>query len=213
MKLSERRVTSITPEATAAIAFAKGVAGAERRVLESVGEATIRGKVVSENTQKIANAILAKALLEGKLPPGAPGRPSNESVELKYVECAYRYFDLLDRRISHPAQKVADELHLEVRQVERCAKKYKWLIGYFEEDRDRFRAWRLGASDEEFKDDILMQMRLRSGRSVTGGTQPEAVRLRKASHLVEKLRQELAELIGAPLDPPSAKTNRGSEKT
>ena len=146
MKLSERRVTSLTPEATAAIAFAKGVAGAERRVLESVGEATIRGKVVSENTQKIANAILAKALLEGKLPPGAPGRPSNESVELKYVECAYRYFDLLDRRISHPAQKVADELHLEVRQVERCAKKYKWLIGYFEEDRDRFRAWRLGAS-------------------------------------------------------------------
>ena len=129
------------------------------------------------------------------------------------MERAYRYFALLDRRISHPAQKVADELHLEVRQVERCAKKYKWLIGYFEEDRDRFRAWRLGASDEEFKDDILMQMRLRSGRSVTGGTQPEAVRLRKASHLVEKLRQELAELIGAPLDPPSAKTNRGSEKT
>ncbi len=213
MKFSERRLTILTPDVAAALAFAKGEAGAERRVLERVCEETIRGNVVSENTQRIANAILAKALLEGRLPQKAPGRPSDESVELKYVECAYRYFDLRDRCISHPAQKIADELHLDKRQVERCAKKYKWLIGLHEEDRERFRSWRLSASDEEYKDDILMQIRSRSGRSVAGSPNPETVRLKQASDIVEKMRQELADLIGDPLCPPSAKTCRDAHKT
>ena len=70
----DRHVTHLSHDAEVAQAFAKNVPGADRRVLERVAEAAALGNVVSPELQKIANAILAVALLNEKLPGRAAGR-------------------------------------------------------------------------------------------------------------------------------------------
>jgi len=193
MEKSNRQVTRLSGDALAALAFVNDEAGAERRVLERVAVAAIRGQVVSADLQKIANAILAKALFEGNLPPKAAGRPADEQLELNHIEYAYRYFELLDSGESPAAKIVSNEFPVEERQVQRYAKKYKWLIGLVPDERGRYRAWRAGISSDEYKAQTLLRIRSHNGRSVSGS--PTADCLSTAATVVAKLRQNLANII------------------
>ncbi len=198
MALSKRIVSHLTPDAAAVLDFLKGKPGSERGVLERIAEATLNGQEVSADLQKIANALLAKALLDEKLPTKAPGRPRDEQAELKRVEYAYRYFELFDKDVRHAAQKVSEKFHREVRQVHRDQKKYRWLIGWCEEYRDRFRAWRAGIDEETYKATILMNLRQRESLPVINQPSLHA-RQRKSRALLESLREELSESM-KPLD-------------
>ena len=60
MAMSEQSILRPSPEVAAALAFAQGKRGAERRVLEYVADATLRGYEVNPRIQKIANALLAR---------------------------------------------------------------------------------------------------------------------------------------------------------
>ena len=62
MAMSEQSILRPSPEVAAALAFAQGKRGAERRVLEYVADATLRGYEVNPRIQKIANALLAQSL-------------------------------------------------------------------------------------------------------------------------------------------------------
>jgi hypothetical protein len=59
----ERKVVHLTPDGDALAAFGKGDAGAERLVLERLADSVVSGGTVHPDIQKIANAIIAKALL------------------------------------------------------------------------------------------------------------------------------------------------------
>ena len=194
MALSDRRVSRPSPEVAAALAFANGEPGADRRVLECVADAALRGYQVSAHFQKLANALLAQALFEGKLPAKAAGRRKEELFALRNVERAYRYYELRDGGARRPAEKAVARSNAGERQVERASSKYKWLIGQDERERERFRAWRAGVGEEEYKAAVLIEMRLRDGRSVTGGASGQTLP-KKASDIVKVLRQELIDVM------------------
>lgn len=152
-------------------AFAKGVPGSERRVLERVAEASALGEVVPPELQKIANAILGVVLLTGKIPEKAPGRPKDERFALKGVEMAYRYFDLLDQdgcARNDALGLAAKQINASERHVERAVHDYEWLIGCSTEARSRFRAWRDGLSNEEYREAVLLELRFHEGSRPTG---------------------------------------------
>lgn len=193
MAKTDRHVTHLSQDAEVAQAFAKNVPGADRRVLERVAEAAVLGNVVSPELQKIANAILAVALLNEKLPDRAAGRHKKESTVLKGVEMAYRYFELLDQagcaRVD-ALRLVAEQFHVDERHVERAVRGYQWLLGWSIEARCRFRAWRHGVSNGEYQEAVLLDLRLHEGIPPAG--QPLLKeRLAVASDQVETMRNDL----------------------
>ena len=166
MAKTDRHVTHLSQDAEVAQAFAKNVPGADRRVLERVAEAAALGNVVSPELQKIANAILAVALLNEKLPGRAAGRHKKENTALKGVDMAYCYFELLDQAVcarTEALRLVAKQFHVDERHVERAARDYQWLLGWSTEARCRFRAWRDGVSNEEYQEAVLLDLRLHEG--------------------------------------------------
>ena len=197
MAKTDQHVTHLSQDAVVAQAFAKNVPGADRRVLERVAEAAALGNVVSPELQKIANAILAVALLNGKLPSRAAGRPKDEEFALKSAEMAYRYFDLLDQGVCSRAEtlrQVAKQFHVDERHVERAARDYQWLLGWSIEARCRFRAQRDGLSNEEYREAVLLDLRLHEGVPPTG--QPLLKdRLAAAPAQVMAMRNDLLCLI------------------
>lgn len=184
-----------------ACAFAKGVPGSERRVLERVAEAATFGEVVPEELQKIANAILGVALLTGKLPKKAPGRPKDERFALKGVEMAYHFFELLDQNGCDRVEAlrhVAQQFHASERHVERAVHDYAWLIGGASEAgvdaRCSFRARRALLSDAEYRDEVLLELRFHEGSPPTGH-RPLEDRLAAVPDQVTAIRIELRRLV------------------
>lgn len=182
-------------------AFARGLPGAERRVLERVAEASAQGEVVPPELQKIANAILGVALLAGKLPEKAPGRPKDESSALKGVEIAYCFFDLLDQNIydrSETLRLVAIQKHASERHVERSVRDYAWLVGGSSDAdlnaRCNFRARRAILSHEEYQGEVLRELRFQAGAPPMGH-RPVEDRLAAAPRQVGAMRAELLRIV------------------
>lgn len=193
--------TYLTKNNQVARAFARGLPGAERRVLERVAEASAQGEVVPPELQKIANAILGVALLTGKLPERAPGRPKEERAALKGVEIAYCFFDLLDQNIydrSATLQRVAAQKHASERHVERAVRDYAWLVGGSSDAdinaRRIFRARRAILSNEEYQGEVLRELRFQAGVSPMGHRTVED-RLAAAPGQVVAMRAELLRLV------------------
>nr|WP_288851881.1 hypothetical protein [uncultured Acidovorax sp.] len=197
MAKTKRHVTHLSQDAEVAQAFAKNAPGADRRVLERVAEAAALGNVVSPELQKIANAILAVALLNEKLPGRAAGRHKKESTALKGVEMAYCYFERLDRAVcarTEALRLVAKQFHVDERHVERAARDYQWLLGWSTEARCRFRAWRGCVSNEEYREAVLLDLRLHEGIPPAG--QPLLKeRLAAAPAQVMTMRNDLLYLV------------------
>ncbi len=192
--------TYLSKNLQAARAFAKGIQGSERSVLERVAEASILGEIVPPELQKTANAILGVALLEGKLPKKALGRPIDEIYAVKGVEAAYCFFELLDQKVHSRNQilmLVAIQVHTTVRNVERYIRDYAWLIGGLSdsdyEARRRFRAWRAGLTDEEYREAVLLELRFHEGSPPTGQRSLNE-KLAAASDQVLAMRAKLREL-------------------
>lgn len=193
----DRHVTRLSQDAEVAQAFAKNVPGAERRVLERVAVVAALGDVVSPELQKIANAILAVALLNEKLPSRAAGRRKNDKTALKGVEMAYRYFELLDQATYARAEAlrlVAKKFHVDERHVERSAREYQWLLGWSTEARCRLRAWRDGVRNEEYQEAVLLELRAHEGIP-PAGQPPLKDRLAEAPAQVLAMRNDLLRLI------------------
>jgi len=193
--------TNLSQNNQVARAFARGVPGSERRVLERVAEASAYGEVVPAELQKIANAILGVALLTGKLPKKAPGRPKDERFALKSVEMAYCFFDLLDRNTfsrDETLRLVAKRMHASERHVERAVQNYGWLVGGSSEadvdTRRSFRAQRAVLSDAEYRNLVLLELRFQEGSPPTGH-RPLEDRLASVSDQVTALRGDLLQLV------------------
>lgn len=196
-----RSKTFISKNNQVAQAFAKGVPGSERGVLERVAEASALGEVVPPALQKIANAILGVALVTGKLPEKALGRPKDERFALRGVEMAFRFFDILDQNIcdrNEVLTLVARQVHASERHIERAVLEYAWLIGgpldADVEARRRFRAWRAGMSNEDYREAVLLELRFHDESSPTG-RRPLTDRLAAASGQVIAMREELLHLV------------------
>jgi hypothetical protein len=161
-----------------------------------VADAILSGSVVSPEIQRIANLLLAKSLIDGRLPPKAPGRPYDEAAEVKHFECAYRYFDLLDKNTPRPDEHVSAQMHMESRQIQRYAKEFKQLIGSSPAERDRFRAWRDGVGEESYLEGIRIYLRQHRGLPAVKPDSMQSSRAVNAEKLIEDVRQELARLAG-----------------
>lgn len=193
--------TNLSKNNQVARAFARGVPGSERRVLERVAEASAHGEVVPAELQKIANAILGVALLTGKLPKKAPGRPKDERFGLKSVEMAYCFFDLLDRKTfsrDETLRLVAKRIHTSERHIERAVHDYGWLVGGSSEahveTRRSFRAQRAVLSDMQYRNLVLLELRYQEGSPPAGHRSLED-RLLSVSDQVTAMRGELLQLV------------------
>lgn len=182
-------------------AFAKGIPGADRRVLERVAEASLRGEAVPPELQKIANCILGVVLLNGKLPAKAPGRPKDELFALKGVEIAYSFFSLLDQSIydrGETLRMVAKQVNASERHVERAVHDYAWIVGGSSDAdvgaRSSFRALRATLSKEEYQQNVLLELRFQAGDPPTGH-HPEEKRFATAPDQVRAMRSDLLRLV------------------
>jgi hypothetical protein len=193
--------TRLSKNNQVARAFAMGAPGCEAGVLERVAEASIRGEVVPPELQKIANAILGVVLLTGKLPEKAPGRPKDEMFALKGVERAYRFFELVDKKVcsrEEALRLVAKQLPASSRHVERSIEDYGWLIGGKRDDdfdaRRRFRLWRAGMSIDDYREAVLLELRFHDGLGPVK-QRPLKELLASAPNRVTAIQVELRRLV------------------
>jgi len=97
---------------------------------------------VSQSLQEIVNAVMAKAVLTGRLPAfKARGRPRAQANPGEAI--AQRYFDLMDRGVGYATaiETLTVEFHKEERQIMRLVKTHKASVGETTEARERRREW------------------------------------------------------------------------
>lgn len=196
-------VAHLTPDGDAITAFVNGDAGAERLVLERLADSVLSGGAVNPSLQKIANAIIAKAILDDTLPGKRPGR--SKSDPFKGHEVAYRFFELNDAGMSRGDALVAvgNEFGYVERQIERLVKEFRPMIGWFPEDRGRYREWRRVCEETGFEDyeaTVRIDLNIRE-RLAAVNTAPSADQLlHDARHLLEALRvEESFDINSAPI--------------
>lgn len=193
MTLSSNTVVHWTPDHEAISAFQKREAGADLSVLERLSEVVLSGGPVNANLQRIANAIIAEALLKGTLPDKKIGRKNADA--FRGHEVAYMYLDLRDGGSKRRAAMAAvnDKFRVDERQIDRWVKQYKPMIGVFVEDRERFRAWRKVCEEtghQDYEATVRIDLNLRkSSPAVDVSTPPEQL-LGDAHRLLETLRSE-----------------------
>lgn len=76
------------------------------------------------------------------------------------------------------------------------------VLGAPIDQRERFRAWRASVSPDEYESAVLVDLRLRDGRPVTGGASGQTLPI-KASEMVKSLRQKLIDTMNGADQPPS----------
>lgn len=198
--LAKREVTVMHPDAEVLLSFVTMQPGCEWQLLKRVAEATVLGHDVDPSVQKIANSLIAVAIFEEKLPERLAGRPVGSIDHLKHVERAYRYYEALDSGKSDAVHKLANELCVGVRQLQREAQNYRWDIGGRDPDsRAQFRLWRSTLSDQEYQKAILEDLHFRLGARPGKPTQSslktvtKSVKepLEEAKKLVKSIRRDL----------------------
>jgi hypothetical protein len=123
-------------------ALADNENGAEYEILKQLAETLLSGEQVAPMFQVVVNAIVAKAVLCGRLPLKKRGRP--ESIDgVNACDVAIRYFELVDNGCSYEdaVTQVADSLHKDKRHVMRLVKAGKQSIGSTPEQRMQKREW------------------------------------------------------------------------
>lgn len=139
-----------------------GESGAELHVLEGLAHIVLAGKIVSPVLQAVVNAIVAKAVISGKLPANARGTPAANFMDrTDGPGIAIRHFELTDGGMNYAAaiEQVAAEFpkgdgnKMSDRQIERLVAENKsWIerwMGLTGEAREIFRARRKGHADTE----------------------------------------------------------------
>jgi hypothetical protein len=113
----------------------------EHDVLLVLSELVLSGASIVPEFQALANAVMAKAIIDEKLPPKRRGQPKAAGVKYDPEVLTEQYFDLLDAGM--PAQECAAELaeryKLGEKQIGRVVKDNSWLFGDTKAHRDQRR--------------------------------------------------------------------------
>lgn len=165
MKLSSKTTVHWTPALDAIRAFALDQPGADLGILEAVTKLVVGGFAVDPTLQKIANAIMAKAVLDGALPTKKRGRGPADPFVRHCV--AYRFLELTDGGMSQKEALalVEEEWIVVERNIRSFVSDFKPMIGLFPEDRERFRTWRAAceAMGQDYEEIVRGDIALRAG--------------------------------------------------
>ena len=141
--------------------------GAELGVLDALKDSVARGKSPDPIFQSIANAIVAKAVISGKLPSIGRGRPTqNFMTAPSGWEIAHRHISIMDdgTPYAEATEIVGSEFNLGGRQIERIVSENKSGIearhGKTKQERELDRTRRTALhqvtpEDQKFIDSIL----------------------------------------------------------
>lgn len=204
MKLSSRTVVHWTPDHDSIAAFEKREAGADRGLLERLAEVVLSGGAVHPDVQRIANAIVAEAVLKGALPTKKVGRKKRDA--FTGHEAAYMFFELRDSGASRTEAiaAVIDEFHVVERQIDRWVEQYRPMIGWLVEDRERLRVWRKVCEDTGYQDyeaAVRIDLNLREHKPAVDVTPTQEQLLDRAHQLLEVLRsKKLTDINSAAID-------------
>lgn len=135
------RVIPVSRENRALRSLRKAGNGSEWGVLEALAQAVISGKKVDPFFQSVVNAIVAKAVISGKLPAKKKGRPAVDQFDSIGWDVAFQYFALKDGGVSYDdaVAQVANKFHKDERTVMRLVKANKAFIGVTLAARERTR--------------------------------------------------------------------------
>lgn len=149
---SVKKPLELFDEESALGSLRDGGSGAELYVLEGLAHVVLSGKKVNPVFQAVVNAIVAKAVISGKLPANARGKPANFMTGPNGGGIAERHLELMDGGMNYAAaiEKVANEFQkdggnkISDRQIERLVAENKsWIkrrMGETVEERKIFRA-------------------------------------------------------------------------
>lgn len=192
MKLSESRTVHFTPDHDAIAAFLAREPGAERAVMERLADATLKGEEINPIVQKVANAIIAQALLQNGLPPKKVGRKFADA--FRGHEAAYRFFELTDGGMPQKdALVVVQQEHGFVdRQIRFFVQRHRPIIGRFPEDRERYRAWRESceAFGMSYEASVRIDLNIAEGLPAVPLKQDPQAKLIAAQQFLEAIRAE-----------------------
>lgn len=144
-------------------ALAKNENGAEFAILELLGAIVMSGEKAGASFQLVANVIVAKSVLNGKLPLKKRGRPKNPD-GLNAYDVAIRYFAIKDSGLSYEnaVGQIAATLHKDERHIMRLVREAAPMIGITAEQRTAKRKWwayfgemrrsRIAAGEEPYSD-------------------------------------------------------------
>ena len=128
--MERKRITIPSIEEQAIKALAKDESGADFEVLLTLASLVVAGREIDPDFQKVANAIVAQAILFDRLPPKKKGRPKDPD-GLHGWSVANRYFSLVDSgvRYADAVEQVAAYFHKDERHIMRIVKENKHLVG------------------------------------------------------------------------------------
>lgn len=113
----------------------------EHDVLLVLSELVLTDASILPEFQAIANVVMAKALIDGRLPKKRPGAKKGAAVKYDPQVLTEQYFDLLDKGM--PAHDCADEIaekyDLGEKRIKQIVKENSWLFGESKAHREQFR--------------------------------------------------------------------------
>lgn len=128
--MERKRITIPSIEEQALKALANDENGADLWVLQTLASLVLAGREIDPDFQKVANAIVAQAVLFDRLPPKKKGRPKDPD-GIDGWSVAYQYFSLVDSgvRYADAVAQVAAYFHKDERHIMRIVKENKHQVG------------------------------------------------------------------------------------
>lgn len=140
--MERKRISFLSREEQALRALANDENGADYAALITLAGLVLAGEKIDPDFQKVANAIVAQALLFDHLPQKKKGRPKDTD-RTKGLSVAGHYFTLMDAGFSYAdaVVQVSAIFHKDERHIMRLVKENKKLIGNSREEREKNREW------------------------------------------------------------------------
>lgn len=115
--------------------------GAELEVLNDLASAVIWDEPIDPLLQQLANIVIAKAVINGSLPPGRRGRPTSEGAHEFGVAVAWEFWNMRDSGVPYKEaiQALSDRHHKDERHLSRIIENNTSYSEKTREDRDRLR--------------------------------------------------------------------------
>jgi hypothetical protein len=130
-------------------AVAAGENGAEWECLSNFAAEVIIGNKIHPERQRIVNLIVAKAVIQGVLPPRRTGRPKEPRTDQLAMEVSDAYWLLMDSGYSSEmaVEILSSRFHKTERQIYRYVQSQKPFSRSTKSEREQLRAyWRISAS-------------------------------------------------------------------
>ena len=140
--MERKKITVVSLEDRILKALVDDPNGADLEVLRTLSSLVIDGRAIDPDFQKVANAIVAQAVLIGSLPAQRKGRPKGIDSSIG-LQATAMYFELVDSGVGYAAAvaKVAERFHKDERHIMRMVKSNKIYFGSTPAERNRKREW------------------------------------------------------------------------